>query len=210
MQRLPFDAVLLAGGRASRLGGADKTAFTAGGRTLLDLALEAAQDARATAVVGLRPGTASPPRAILTRESPPWSGPVAALGAGLRALEPSPSSHTLVLACDLPRAPGAVRALLRGARLDHRASEAFGCVALDEGGRRQPILALYRTAPLAARLAELGAGDGSGLVGLSFRRLLDGADLVEVPMAPGLAADVDTADDAQRLGVSGGAEAPAG
>lgn len=210
MQRLPFDAVLLAGGRASRLGGADKTAFTVGGRTLLDLALEAAQDARATAVVGLRPGTAPPPHAILTRESPPWSGPVAALGAGLRSLGATSSPRTLVLACDLPSAPGAVRALLRGAALADDSPEGFGFVGVDEEGRRQPLLALYRTAPLAARLAELAGGDGSGLVGLSFRRLLDGADLVEVPLAAGLAADVDTADDARRLGVSGGAGATAG
>ncbi|MGH8776871.1 MAG: NTP transferase domain-containing protein, partial [Jiangellaceae bacterium] len=47
-----WDAVVLAGGRGSRLGGVDKPALRIGGRTLLDTALVATAAARSTVVVG--------------------------------------------------------------------------------------------------------------------------------------------------------------
>lgn len=198
-----FDAILLAGGRASRVGGADKTAFTSRGATLLDRAAEAALGARSTVIVGLRDGVVPPPGTILTREDPPWSGPVPALAAGLAAL-PSPSlNFTLVLACDLPRAPEAVVTLLAG--LLPPRDRADGFIAVDDDGRRQPLLALYRTAALVDRLTEVGP-----LEGLSLRRLLEGLTLVEVAVPTELSADVDTAEDARRLGVAGAPDEIAG
>lgn len=193
-----FDAVLLAGGRASRLGGVDKTAFTRAGATLLDQAIEAARGARTLVVVGPRDGVAVPAGAVVAREDPPWSGPVAALAAGLGVVE-HPAPWTLVLACDLPRAPEAVRALL-GVRPGHDPDlSADGLVAVDDDGRRQPLLALYRTAAVHDRLASLRA-DGP-LEGLSLRRLLAGLGVVEASVASELCADVDTPEDAVRLGV---------
>jgi molybdopterin-guanine dinucleotide biosynthesis protein A len=191
-----FDAVLLAGGRASRAGGADKTGFTSGGATLLDRAVEAATGARTLVVVGLRDGRGAPAGALLTREEPAWSGPVAALAAGLDVVGDS-APWTLVLACDLPRAPDAVQALFTGGGADGERRD--GLLAVDDGGRRQPLLGLYRTDALQGRLTELGT-DGP-LAGLSLRRLLDGLDLLEVPVPDALCADVDTLDDADRLGV---------
>lgn len=194
---LDFDAVLLAGGRASRLGGSDKTAFTVSGSTLLERAVEAAQDARHSVVVGLRDGTAPPSGVILTREDPPWSGPVAALEAGLDALRSSPAPLTLVLACDLPRAPEAVATLRRAAGIDPR----DGVIAVDDEERRQPLLALYRSAALRDRLDVLALA--GPVAGLSFRRFLEGLDLVEMHVPSDLSADVDTPEDAARLGVGG-------
>lgn len=198
---LVFDAVLLAGGRASRVHGADKTGFTSGDATLLDRAVEASVGARSLVVVGLRDGRVPPAGALLTREEPAWSGPVAALAAGLDVVEDA-APWTLVLACDLPRAPEAVQALLAGSGsgdgddVDERRD---GLLAIDSGGRRQPLLGLYRTGALETRLAALRA-DGP-LTDLSLRRLLDGLDLLEVPVPDELCADVDTVDDADRLGV---------
>jgi molybdopterin-guanine dinucleotide biosynthesis protein A len=197
LMHLDFTAVLLAGGRASRLDGADKTAFRVGGATLLDRAIEAAQDATATAVVGLREGTPPPPAAILTREDPPWSGPVPALAGGLAVLPAPAAAFTLVLACDLPRAPQAVAALLEAAPVPDAWRD--GVLAVDDDGRRQPLLAFYRTVSLSGRLSVLASA--GPLAGLSLRRLLEGLDLVEVPVASELCADVDTAEDAIRLGV---------
>ncbi|KQO48676.1 MULTISPECIES: molybdenum cofactor guanylyltransferase [unclassified Frigoribacterium] len=188
-----FDAVLLAGGRASRVQGADKTGFTSGDATLLDRAVEAAGGARTLVVVGLREGRVPPAGALLTREEPARSGPVAALSAGLDVVEVA-APWTLVLACDVPRAPEAVQALLAGA-----GERRDGLLAIDSDGRRQPLLGLYRTGALETRLAALRA-DGP-LADLSLRRLLDGLDLLEVPVPDELCADVDTADDADRLGV---------
>ena len=192
---LVFDAVLLAGGRASRVQGADKTGFTSGDATLLDRAVEASAGARTLVVVGLREGRVPPAGALLTREEPAWSGPVAALAAGLDVVEVA-APWTLVLACDVPRAPEAVQALLAG---DGDGERRDGLLAIDSDGRRQPLLGLYRTCALETRLAALRA-DGP-LAGLSLRRLLDGLDLLEVPVPDELCADVDTADDADRLGV---------
>lgn len=191
-----FDAVLLAGGRASRVHGADKTGFTSGDATLLDRAVQAAAGARTLVVVGLRDGRVPPAGALLTREEPAWSGPVAALAAGL-AVVGDPAPWALVLACDLPRAPEAVAALLAGGAEDDEHRD--GRLAVDSDGRRQPLLALYRTDALRTRLGGLRA-DGP-LEGLSLRRLLDGLDLLEVPVPDELCADVDTVDDADRLGV---------
>lgn len=193
---IPFDAVLLAGGRASRVGGVDKTAFTTRGATLLSQAVGAASGAATLVVVGARDGAILPAGAIATREDPPWSGPVAALSAGLAAVD-DPSPTTLVLACDLPRASAAVHALRQGRSVSDDTGD--GLIALDGDGRRQPLLALYRTAALRDRLDALLA-DGP-LAGLSMRRLLDGLDLDEVALDDALCADVDTLDDAERLGV---------
>lgn len=191
-----FDAVLLAGGRASRVGGDDKTAFTAGGATLLDRAVEAAAGARAVVVVGLRDGRDAPLGVALACEEPRWAGPVAALAAGLGAVA-DPSPWTLVLACDLPRAPEAVRALLEGG--PRTWGEDDGTVAVDGTGRRQPLLAFYRTDALARRLDDLW-GEGP-LTDLSLRRVLAGLTLAEASVADELCADVDSPADLARLGV---------
>ncbi|GGY42406.1 molybdenum cofactor guanylyltransferase [Streptomyces omiyaensis] len=79
-----FDAVVLAGGAARRLGGVDKPGVRVGGRALLDRVLAACAGARATVVVGDPRPTVRPVR--WTREERIGSGPVAALDAGATAL----------------------------------------------------------------------------------------------------------------------------
>ncbi|MET9294463.1 DUF6457 domain-containing protein [Streptomyces sp. NPDC003077] len=104
----PYDALVLAGGAAKRLGGADKPALPVGGRPLLDRVLAACPDAATTVVVG-------PPRptvreVVHAREDPPGGGPLAALGAGLRHTS---APVVLVLSADLPfLTRGTVRSLL--------------------------------------------------------------------------------------------------
>ncbi|WP_460750573.1 NTP transferase domain-containing protein, partial [Myceligenerans cantabricum] len=90
------DAIVLAGGRASRLDGAAKPALVSDGVPLLHLALDAAGGARRTAVVGpddlAAPIAAHPTahRTVLTREDPPFGGPAAAIAAALKTLTPHP------------------------------------------------------------------------------------------------------------------------
>ncbi len=57
---MDFDAVILAGGRSSRLGGSPKAGLVIGGQTLLERALQAARGALAMVVVGPDPGTLPP------------------------------------------------------------------------------------------------------------------------------------------------------
>jgi molybdopterin-guanine dinucleotide biosynthesis protein A len=192
-----YDAVLLAGGRASRLGGVDKTAIVADGVTLSDRALAAADGAEQIVLVGLPDDRDAPSRAVRTREDPPFGGPVAALAAGMVALSASPSAvvpWTLVLACDLVQPERAAAELLRVAasRSDRMPTDGF--VAVNDDGRRQPLLALYRSDVL--RDALQAAGDPRDL---SMRRLLAPLDLASVALSSSICADVDDPEDVARL-----------
>ncbi|MEU0572553.1 NTP transferase domain-containing protein, partial [Nonomuraea sp. NPDC005983] len=77
---MEYDAVVLAGGEARRLGGADKPGLTVGGRTIAERVVSAVPDAARVVVVG--PERALP-GVVFTREDPPGGGPVPALRAGL-------------------------------------------------------------------------------------------------------------------------------
>ena len=181
---MTVDAIVLTGGRGSRLGGADKGALTLGGTTLLSRALAAASSARATVVVGPREGI--PEDMLTAREEPPFAGPVAAIAAGLEALPSPAADHVLVLACDMPFADEAVEALLSA-----RASD--GAWAVDPDGREQPLLAVYRRAALVDALEALDT-----VVNAPMRALT--ATLAMTPVAVGRAAlDADTWDDVERL-----------
>ncbi|WP_275693401.1 NTP transferase domain-containing protein [Nocardioides sp. TF02-7] len=67
----PFAAVVLAGGRGSRLGGFDKAGIEVRGRTLLEHALDAVVDAAEVVVVG--PAGADRPPGDVRRRGPPGS-----------------------------------------------------------------------------------------------------------------------------------------
>ncbi|WP_327316448.1 NTP transferase domain-containing protein [Streptomyces sp. NBC_01235] len=180
-----YDAVVLAGGGARRLGGADKPGVRVGGRALLDRVLGACADARTTVVVAAPRPTARPVR--WAREDPPGAGPVAALDAGVRH---TAADDVLVLSADLPfLAADTVRRLLTALR----AGGAEGVLLTDADGRDQPLVAAYRTAALRRELAVLTTDHG-GLTGLPLRRLTAGLDLTRVP-DPVASFDCDTWDD---------------
>ncbi|RJL36059.1 molybdenum cofactor guanylyltransferase [Bailinhaonella thermotolerans] len=105
-----YDAVVLAGGSARRLGGVDKPGLAVGGRTLLRRVVDAAGDAGRAIVVG--PEREGLPGVLFTRERPPGGGPVPALRAGLDLCE---ADHVLLLAADLPFLAADHVALLRAA-----------------------------------------------------------------------------------------------
>ncbi|WP_313902478.1 NTP transferase domain-containing protein [Arthrobacter sp. KBS0703] len=128
---MDFDAIVLAGGRSSRLGGTPKSALMYDGATLLERSIAAAGGARRIVVVGPEP--ADLPAGILScREDPPFAGPAAAIAAGLaglrraRAADEDDAALVLVLACDMPRAADAVGAL-RG-RCCRRGRQRLGIV----------------------------------------------------------------------------------
>lgn len=189
-----FDAIILAGGRASRLGGADKTALLYRGRSLLRTAVDAAHDALTIVIVGLRDGAEVPPGVLLTCETPPRSGPAAAIAAGLAGLRASASDYTLVLAADQPLVADAVECLFRAT-----AAPGDGLIAVDPDGKRQPLLALYRTGALRRAVEARGGGDA--LAGMAVRRLIEPLALREVPLPGELCADVDTPRDLDVHGI---------
>jgi Molybdopterin-guanine dinucleotide biosynthesis protein A len=182
-------AVLLGGGRASRLGGVDKPAVVVGVRSLADRAFDAVHGCSPIIAVG--PASLAREGARLVREDPPFGGPVAGLRAGLGALGDDGSEWMLLLACDLPRAASAV-ALLRAAGDDAGGAldECDGFVLVDAGGRDQWLAGRYRVRSLRSALAAIG--DPSGI---SMRRLVERLRLVRVPDVGGASIDLDTWDD---------------
>ncbi|MEU6771686.1 NTP transferase domain-containing protein [Streptomyces sp. NPDC046759] len=182
---VPYDAVVLAGGAARRLGGADKPGLRVGGRALLDRVLTACAGAGTTVVVADRRPTARPVR--WAREEPPGAGPVAALEAGLRL---TTAEHAVVLSADLPFVQSTTLQRLLGALRD---TGADGALLTDADGRDQPLVAAYCTLALRRGLAALATGP-DGLTGLPLRRLTGALRLTRVP-DPLASFDCDTWDD---------------
>ncbi|NNN34311.1 molybdenum cofactor guanylyltransferase [Streptomyces sp. S3(2020)] len=201
-----YDVVVLAGGAARRLGGADKPGVRVGGRALLDRVLAACADARTTVVVATPRPTARP--VTWAREDPPGGGPLAALGAGLHH---TTAPDVVVLSADLPfLAADTVQQLLNALRT----SDSDGALLTDAEGRDQPLVAAYRASALRRELTALAdASDGgpvppagtgptgptgstgpTGLTGLPLRRLTAGLHLTRVP-DPVASFDCDTWDD---------------
>ncbi len=144
-----MDAAILAGGRARRFGGRDKSALSVGPVSILDRQL-AALSGLADRVVIVAGTTRSfrGSRVPVIRDRLQNAG---ALGGLYTALATAQSDHVLVLACDLPfvTAP-----LLAG--LAARASEGWDAVVPRSRDGRQPLCAVYarRLAPLVrARIA---------------------------------------------------------
>lgn len=185
---MTFDAVVLAGGRARRLGGVSKADVVVAGRPLLDHVLGAAAGARRIVVVA--PPGVERPGVLRVLEDPPSGGPVAGLEAGLRALADD-DAPVLVLACDVPRAAAAVADLLAALTDD-----VDGAHLVDDDGHAQ-LVAVYRRPALRAALEAVATADGA-VRDVSVRRLHAHLVLATVPDA-GRGADADTWDDVHRL-----------
>jgi len=170
-RQLSYDAVVLAGGRARRMGGIDKTALIVDDRPVLEHVLAGLGDAGEVTVVGPEVD----------------GGPVAAVAAGLERVT---SEVVVVLAGDMPFVAGAVPflvdALIRTPQVE--------VAVLVSAGRRQYLAAAWRTAALTARLHSLGAPPA----GSAMRSLYVG-EIVEVADTGGWGIDVDTPDDLRRV-----------
>jgi molybdopterin-guanine dinucleotide biosynthesis protein A len=138
----PYTAVVLAGGKAARLGGQAKPQLEVGGRTMLAAVLAAVADADRRVVVG--PPQPVPEGVVRVREQPPGGGPVAALRAGLPEVS---TDVVVVLAGDLPFLTSALVRELRE-RLT-----ADGVLVVDDTGRDQLLLGAWRTAALRTAVA---------------------------------------------------------
>ncbi|WP_084620707.1 NTP transferase domain-containing protein [Agromyces italicus] len=176
----PQAAIVLAGGRASRLGGADKASVEVDGRALVDHVLAAVEGCGEVVVVG--PPALARTGVALVREDPPFGGPVAAIAAALDVLEAS-VDETWLLACDLPRAARIVE-LLGDATLP---DEADGLALADLDGRIQWLAGRYRLAALRDAVAALPEVDGA-----SMRALLAPLRVATLPDRGGAALDLDT------------------
>ncbi|MDR0481729.1 MAG: NTP transferase domain-containing protein [Cellulomonadaceae bacterium] len=197
------DALILAGGRAERLGVASKADVTVDGVSLLTRVLGAVTCAERVVVVG-RTADVLPPGVILTCEDPPFGGPVAGIEAGLEALERAGGPHdapdcVLLLAVDIPGAAGAVEPLLA----EYGAASSSGTipdgVCLFRDDHPQWLCAAYRKESLTAALGRVRADRGTTR-NQSVRRLMDGVTLVHLDDGDTRASDdVDTWQDHARI-----------
>ena len=213
---VPYVAVVLAGGRARRLGGVDKPATPVGGTPMLHRVLAAVAGAHPRIVVGPHRG-GLPDGVLQVREEPPGGGPVAAAAAGLAALRPAglAALRPAGLAAPRPAGPDAAAALaaevvvLLAADLPYLTSQAVarllaaldapdldGAVLVDDAGRRQLLCGAWRVRALQARLDALGPPAGRAM-----RRLVDGLSVAEVRVPasePPPWYDCDTEEDLRR------------
>lgn len=180
-----YAAVVLAGGRATRLDGVDKAGVEVAGRTLLARALDAVADALEVVVVGEAVPTALP--ATFVVEDPRHGGPVAGLLTGRDALRGDPA-YVAVLAVDMPHlTPGTLT------RLRAAAAGRDGAALTDPDGRRQLALVLD-----TARLDAVAPGR-EDRHGHPVHRMLSGLDLVDVAPLGQEHRDVDTWSDLRDL-----------
>jgi len=182
-----FSGVLLAGGTAARMDGIDKASIEIGGRTLLEICLDAFLDADEVVVVGPRTVRTTRP-VTFTREDPPLGGPVAGLLTGVDMLL-RPARLIGVLAVDMPRVSAYTFRRLREATEGHD-----GAFLNDPSGRRQ--LCGVLTSEALARVRP----DLEGQHGMSLRSLLADLDLAEVAAIGDEARDIDTWADLRDLG----------
>jgi len=183
-------AILLAGGRASRMGGIAKPLLRIGGVTLLDRAIAAGRDAGCAPITIVGPAADGVEADDLAwvREDPPFTGPAAAAVAAIATWTAPGPEWAFLLACDLPRVGAAVARL--SADLALLPSDADGMCLGDASSRPQWLTGVYRTTALRAassRLADAGRD-------LSVRALLADLAITVVP-APGDTADIDTWED---------------
>lgn len=181
----PTAAIILAGGRATRLGGAAKPLLEVGGVTLLDHAVAAVVDCAPIVVVG--PTAPVHGDVVWTRETPEFGGPVAAMAAGLAHVD---SPEVYVLAADLPNAEAAVALLRRHPPLTN---DQDGVCLTDDSGRMQWLIARYRTDALRAAARALPDAGRDAAV----RSVMGGLTVVALS-ADEVARDVDTWDDLER------------
>ncbi|MBV9203935.1 MAG: NTP transferase domain-containing protein [Actinobacteria bacterium] len=212
----PFGMIILAGGRARRLGGRDKPAMTVGKDTLLGAVVNAGAAAGARPIVVVGPARAGLSPDVggvrFVRETPPGAGPVPALRRGLAELAPSglapseldpsgvspsgvgPSESAVplvaVLAADLPFLRAShLRTLLRAAQ------DGAGAVLADDGGRPQWLAGCWQAAALRAAAARYHGDSLRGLFA-PLRPALVRLAPAEGQPPPWL--DCDTPDDLRR------------
>ncbi len=178
-----YDAIVLCGGAARRLGGADKPGLVVGGRSLLDGVLAAVSGAGQ--VIGVGPSRPTARSVRWCREDPPGGGPVAALAAALPLVE---ARLVALLAVDLPFLTADVVDQLVAAVVDD------GALLLDDAGREQWLVGCWRTEVLRE---AVGVRTGGRLA-----EVLSPLSVVRLTLPGTPWQDCDTEDDLEKARAS--------
>lgn len=169
---MSYGAIVLAGGAGRRMGGVLKPLIRVGGEPMLSRVIKAVADAEPIVVVGPRELADHLPATVrLTREEPPGSGPVAAIAAGACLL--GDVDWVAVTGGDLPFLTPDSLALLR-----QNAREA--AVYVDDEGRRQSMVTVWRARALMRALGTGPSGLEQGKVPPSMKVLLNAVEVTDV------------------------------
>ena len=178
-----WSAIILTGGTSKRFG-ADKAEAILAGRALVDHLISAIPEEIPIIVVG--PNRAAfDSRVQVTQESPPFSGPVAAIAAGVKLVR---TELVAVFATDMPFGPLLIPQLLAS-----MSDECEAVLPLDTSGFVQPLCALYRVDALNQALSSLKI-----VIGESMRKLVANLRVLQVPIdleKSRLLTDIDTQEN---------------
>lgn len=199
-----FDAIVLAGGRGSRLGGIDKATLELAGERLVDRVVRASRIAGAARIIVVGPESAGTGADVVLRERPEFAGPLAGIAAGITAVT---APWVWVLACDLEYPERVCTVLgkdhLLAATEGRSAAESDGTLLIDGTGRPQWLAANYRSAALAEACDNIG----DEVVDAPVRRALQGMHLRELHVPTALAADIDTPESLENARQRAGTDA---
>ena len=195
-----FDAVILAGGQGTRLGGADKPGLAVGASTLAAISVAAAAAAGAQRVIAVGPprpellplAARLPAGLVVVREDPPGSGPVPALRCGLGHVQ---QPCVTVLAADLPFLRGDHLRAMVPVIAGNRGGRPAGAVLVDDEGRPQWLIGCWRTGSLRSALRGYSGSSLRGLL-MPLRPVMTSWDHCDGLPAPWL--DCDTPADVSR------------
>ena len=178
---MDFEALILAGGRGSRLGGIDKAELHVHGRRLVDRVISAAREAGATTVTVVGPDSAGTMADRVLREQPAFGGPLAGIAAGIRHVT---APWVMVLACDLQHPQAVITHLV----FAPESGEADGVILVDQDGREQWMAGTYRTESVARICDQLGEAVANAPV----RKALMTLSLERRPISNQDSLDIDT------------------
>lgn len=181
-----FDAIVMAGGHGSRLGGVDKAAIVLQGVPLVDRCIDAVRSFGAERVIVAGPANAGTRADACVRENPLFSGPLAALDAGIQEVQ---APWVMVLACDLV-SPSQVADQLTHA-LSIAPPDVEGILLEDEAGYPQWLASAFRTKALLNAVEQYRLESGT-LENASLRAVFQRLWLQRITARPGSTEDIDT------------------
>lgn len=188
---MPKTAAILAGGRATRLGGADKSQILVGGRTILDRQVAALRNVVGRIlIVDSHPRSVPVPGTEVVADLRPGMGSLGGLYTAISAA----AGDVIVLACDMP--------FVTGAFLQYLGDSLHGADAVipRTADGRHPLCAAYARTCLAPFERSLDAGAlkiVDALTGLRVREI--GPEAIAPFDGDGsLLLNLNTPDDAAR------------
>ncbi|HEY4535636.1 MAG TPA: molybdenum cofactor guanylyltransferase [Enteractinococcus sp.] len=186
-------AVVLTGGRSSRMGGRHKPGILIDGRSVIDRTVTELWGAAPKAQVIIAGSDEGLSRSIrqhvrVVREEPPFSGPLAGVAAAVEAI-PSSDGIVLVLGGDLPFLSSETMTSLIQTVID--GAQVVSCV--DATGHLQYLCAAWHVEMLRAQLLQI-----ADPAGVPLRALFSGLTPQLIACDPDELRDIDTPFDLAR------------